>query len=289
MSELSNTKEFSAKSVSKETLPIQSVLGLIGTFYTFYSICYVVTSLYAKTKESLVIASAIEGALLFASMLIAILLVGMKNYKKACEDDAYNNSLKCLECIKSKMEDGFHNHGLLHLNELLEYERTLASDPNPGSCDVLIYTSDLATEKNAEKDVKMNIESGVRYIVLYFSNNCKDEEYERVKNLYSEKNLVDLSRINEYKDSFDGGLAKTLGFDVMIYKKSNGEICGYFSVDFVPEDRPDRICHDPKCPDMCNYGKENQTPFYKEFSFEIAKELYVEGLRIQKQQNGEMK
>ena len=58
-------------------------------------------------------------------------------------------------------------------------------------------------------------------------------------------------------------------------------IKGFFAVDFVPEKRPIRICHDINCEEQCNYGKGTEA-FYKEISYERAKQLYEEGLNIHK-------
>ena len=266
---------------NNQILPITSFLAIIGPFFTIASIAYVVTILYCDSLEKRIVMFAIEGTIIFVAILLAFFRKGIKKTQQFYESESYKGSQVCLKCIEKKMNDGFHNRGLLHLNELIAYEGELSLSRDPSCCKVLVYTSDLATENDAEIVVKKNIENGVQYIVLYFANTCDTDEYNRIKNLYGENNLVNLSEIDEYKTSFDGLLACTLGFDIMIYKNIDNMIKGFFAVDFVPEKRPIRICHDINCEEQCNYGKGTEA-FYKEISYERAKQLYEEGLNIHK-------
>ena len=283
-----NNKNQDEEYISKyQILPISTFLAVLGSFFTVASIAYVITAKYCTSIEAKEVWLTIEGSILFVSLLLTFLIIGIKNYRRFSAVKAYNDSNLCLNCIKSKMQDGFHNHGLLHLDELIGFESKLALSENPDICKVLVYTSDLATEKNAEGEVKKNIESGVQYIVLYFANNCSLEEYQRIENLYGKHSLVDLSSMAECEKSFDGQLAKTIGFDIMVYKSGDDQIRGFFAVDFIPEEKPFRGCHDPNCLNKCNYGKENSIPFYKEMSFDIAKQIFYEGMELQKESLGE--
>ena len=75
-------------------------------------------------------------------------------------------------------------------------------------------------------------------------------------------------------------MALTIDFDIIIYKFGNNTIKGYFAVDFVPDGKPFRPCHNPNCNEKCHYGKHKPRTFYKEISFEIAQQLFEEGLII---------
>ena len=158
---------------------------------------------------------------------------------------------------------------------MIEFEGTLAEDPQPEKCFVLVYTSNLATEKDAEEQVDNNLLQGVQYRVLYFQNSCTEEEMKDVRRKYGEKNLIDLSQYTEYSESFDGQLSNTLGFDIMIYQNSSGIRRGFFAVDFIDENRRNefREFHDVNCCEMCNFGTKGKT-FYKEMSADRAAELF---------------
>ena len=267
-------------SVDSELLPVRTVFAIIGPFSTIASVVFVITQSYLGSSQYLLNCLVIESTILLILVFITFFIIGIKNYSSASEFEAYNTSLACLRCIKEKMNDGFHNRGLLYLDELITFERKLSSVPEPSKCKVVIYTSDLATENNVENDVKNNISSGVRYIILYFANTCTDEEYKKIKGLYGENNLINLSKRDDYANSFDGKHALTLGFDCIVYNVGENIIKGYFAVDFVPINRPYRACHIPNCQERCNYGKEDHQPFYKEISTDIAKQIYDEGFRI---------
>lgn len=273
---------------NESILPITTLLGVLGGFFTVFSILYVLIISFCKEEYLRIILLVSEGALALISMFIILFCMAYKNYKKYIKENSLNICKKCLECANSNIKDGFHNHGLLSLKELIAYEGSLAKDPKPSECEVLVYTSDLATEIDAEKAVNDNRDAKVNYKVLFFKNSCNDDGYREIGKLYGEENLLDLSGIEEYKDSFDGKLANTLGFDIMIYKKTNSqsgnmELKGYFAVDFVPADNlPSgnngnvRIDHIPDCKNPCNYGSKNHEPFYKEISSEKAQILYCE-------------
>lgn len=262
-----------------QVLPIKIVLDLLGVFFILAICAY---ALYKKYPLDYLL--AIEFIILFTVVLLMFFIIGISNHRKIVEKEYENDTISCLECIKNKMEDGFHYHGLLHLNDLLKIEEKLSLSSSPKDCKVMVYTSDLATENDAEKVVDDNIKKGVQYIVLYFSNTCDDEEYIRIKNLYGEENLINLSKRKKYKNSFDGRLAVTLGFDITIYRNVDNKIKGYFAVDFVPKCRPIRSCHNPNCDEQCNYGKETEA-FYNEISYRCTKRLYEEGLKIQQKFN----
>lgn len=257
-----------------QVLPITTFVAFLGFFFLFAIIAYAV---YKKCQSDDLL--AIEFIVLFVAFLLSFFVAGIKNYKSITKEDSKSSTLSCLDCIRKKMEDSISDHGLLHLEDLLAIERKLSLSSDPKACKVLIYTSDLATENDAEKEAKENIEKGVQYIVLYFSNTCEPEEYERIKSLYGENNLVKLSKKKKYKESIDGQLADTLGFDITIYQNAGNIIDGYFAVDFVPKNRPIRSFHNPNCSEQCNYGKGTEA-FYKKISYSCTKYLYEEILKI---------
>ena len=285
-------------------LPFNKVISILGVYFTVGSIFYVIIC-YAfihfdvlknndKYKMALWIAF---GIIIFLSMWIILAIETKKNQDQTSVINRQGKivNLKsnldiCLKCANEKSADGFHYHGLLTLDELKGYEETLANDTNPEDCLVLVYTSDLATEKDAEKQVKKNIFAGVKYIVLYFQNSCSAEELYNIEKLYGKENIINLSVYDKYNQSFDGKLAKTLGFDIMIYKNSNEEKHGFFAIDFVPEGSFRNETHTMDCKNKCNFGLEEcqraklptykKDPFYKEISSERVIELYREIIKI---------
>ena len=267
--------------IIKKTLPISTLAGVLGWFYFIATIIYLLTKQFCHSIENQKIWFAAEGIVLFASLLVIYFICRIKEYKEEFEDEAYKDSQRCLNCIK----EGFPNHGLLHLEELIAYEGELASSSNPRMCKVLIYTSDLAGEKDAETVVIENRRKKIQYIVLYFANSCTEEENRVIEKRYGKKNLVDLSKRNEYIESFDGNLAQTLGFDIMIYQECDGSIKGFFAVDFVPANRPTRDFHRANCNNKCNYAKVHPRAFYKKISDDIARQLFEDGMKLQKEMN----
>ena len=276
-----STQENSLK-IYSQILPITNLITTLGWYFTITSIVYVVTNQCCQTNKD--ITFTIEGVILFISLLATFFVKGKRQVKEISKEEASNDSETCLKCIEQKIV--FQNHGLLDLNKLLAFEGELASSKDPRNCKVLVYTSDLAGEKDAEIEVKENIDKGVRYVVLYFANNCTTKETEIMENRYGKENLVDLSNSEEYKESFDGKLAATLGFDIMLYKKCDEPVVGYFAVDFVT-DKIERD-HDVECKEcnygkMLAYGKDKAIPFYKEISPDIAVQLFNNGLKLQKE------
>jgi len=257
-----------------QVLPIKVGVDYLGFFFMLAIIAYAV---YKKYPLNALL--VIEFIVLLVAFLLFFFVIGIKNYKRIAEEEAKSSTLSCLDCIRKKMKDSIRDHGLLHLKDLLDIEGKLSLSSNPKACKVLIYTSDLATENDAEKEVDNNINKGVQYVVLYFSNTCNQQEYERIKRLYGENNLVDLSNKTEYKESIDGQLAVTLGFDITIYQNAGNMIDGYFAVDFVPKNRPIRSFHNPHCKEQCNYGKGTDA-FYKKLSYNCTKYLYEEIVKI---------
>lgn len=266
-----------------EILPFKTGLSCLGYFFLLAIGAY---ALYVKYPYKIILIIEIISLLfIFLSMFFVI---GISNYKKKIKREKRDHTLSCLDCIKNIIEDGFHFHGLLHLNDLLEIEKKLSSNNSPKDCKVLVYTSDLATENDAEAEVTENIKKGVQYIVLYFSDNCTSEQRRKIKRLYGKGNLIHLKE-EKYRDSFDGRLANTLGFDITIYKV-NDKIHGYFAVDFAPQNSPAEVrpSHILKCAEQCNYGKQTQA-FYKKLSYQWAKRLFDEGLSIQRDVNNRNK
>lgn len=257
-----------------ETLPIGSLLSALGIFFTVFSIGYVLTVVLCENYNIRIILFVSEAVLAFVSLFITLFIMTIKRRNKKAIDAFKKNTEACIECVESKMQDGFHHSGLLSFQELIEFEGTLADDPHPEQCYVLVYTSDLATEKDAEKQVENNLHNKVQYKVLYFQNSCGNET-DKVEDRYGKNNLIDLSQIPEFAESFDGKLSSTLGFDIMIYQRSNGVRRGFFAVDFIEDSRRHKFrpFHDANCRDMCNYGTKGET-FYKEMSAERAEELF---------------
>lgn len=275
---------------------------------TFTTVIYVLVNNYfikldisEKQDVWYVMMVCILSITIFITMWLVLVFLANKNHIKKQELNKKNNinNLKttldaCCICAETKLQDGFHYHGLLTLDELEQYEESLAEDPHPEKCQVLVYTSDLATEKHAEIQVEKNRLSGVQYIILFFQNSCSEKEIQNIKSLYNESNLINLSKEDRFRDSFDGKLSESIGFDIMIFKNSKGEKRGFFAVDFVPEN----VCrkkHTPNCDDKCNYGireaknpKEKKDPFYKEISAERVSELYREINKIYKVKRDEI-
>lgn len=263
-------------------LPISKLLGVLGIYFTVCSIFYVLIIVFCGNNVSLkTILIIVEVAFAFISMFVTLFIMAIKVNKdrvdsaniKAAEE--YKENLnKCIKCAEAKLRDGFHHSGLLTFEELVTFEKSLSSDPNPKQCYVLIYTSDLATEIDASEETTLNLSKGVQYRVLYFRNSCGDK-MAAIQQKYGKENLVDLGEYPRYNNSFDGELSDTLGFDIMIYQTSNGVRRGFFAVDFIDDisRHNERKCHIPDCQEKCNYGTDQQT-FYKEMSAERTQELY---------------
>ena len=183
------------KTKNNETiLPISTFLAIMGPFFTAVSIFYVLTVSCSYSNEERNMWFAIEGAILFVIVLLTFILIGVKKNKQLSEQEAFKFSQACINCSETIMDDWFHNSGLLYLDELLKYEEKLATNNNPKDCKVFIYTSELLSEENVTPIVKKNIETGIQYVMLFFANNCEKEEFERIKTIYGETNLVDLSK-----------------------------------------------------------------------------------------------
>ena len=251
-------------------------MPLLGIFFTITLFLYVVINKSCHSDDNIRnILFVICAAILFVVFLLALFVVEEKNHKAFSEENTYGRSQNCMNCIKTLMP--IHQHGLLYLDELLEFEKELNSNSK-----VLIYTSDLTSELNVvENVVKPNINRGVQYLIFYFTNKCSEKIYNMIKKEYGKNNLVDLSKNEEFKNSFDGRLADTLGFDLIIYKFNENEIRGYFAVDYVPFNEEGRLCPDPTC-EECNRKKKDFRPFYKKLSPAIAKHLFEEGINIHK-------
>lgn len=283
-----------------DILPISYIRSVLGVISPICSIIYVIISQLFftsdKTKDNTTLYFKIlffGGIIVFLVMWIIFIICAYKeqekNINKNLEEERLlfeKNVKKCFKCAKEKSEDGFHYHGLLTLNELEAYESSLSDTSHPEKCLILVYTSDLATEKDALEQVLKNRESGIPYIIFYFQNSCTHEETEEMKKIYGKDYLIDLSSKDYFKESFDGRLAHTLGFDIMIYQNHNGEKKGFFSVDFIPETNCPRDSHTPHCKEKCNYGvissqkakdpSYRKVPFYKEMSEEMVSVLYRE-------------
>jgi hypothetical protein len=238
------------------------------------------------------------GAFTFIAIIIIFFIITYHQIKQESDNDLKERINECYNCAQIKSQDGFHYYGLLNFDELIKRESMLSEDEHPDKCKVLVYTSDLAAEINALKVVRINRAKNVHYIVLYFTNSCNDDQMKDIIYYYGEKNLIDLSKINHYKGTFDSELAETIGFDIMIYENSAEVRDGYFCVDFAPSNTTeksnmgivdnskqisknfkDRPYHDRYCDNRCNYKKE-VNPFYKQISNDLTITLYREIISI---------
>lgn len=256
-------------------LPFSSVVAIFGSFFTLYSIIYVITVQYCNDYELKNILLLIELSSVFIAIMITSFILAVKTNNVRTR----KKYQLCQDCVERKLKDSFHRSGLYHLSDLLVMEEKLASNRNPSECEVYIYTSDLATEKDADEITLKNIQAGVVYKIIYFNNTCNERETEDIKKKYGAHNLLDLDSREEYLGTFDKELADALGFDIIVYCLSNGTKKGYFAVDFVMLDQygqcPFRPNHNPTCTERCNFGMESE-PFYKELSDRMANELYKE-------------
>ena len=265
------------KDINK-ALPIGGLFGSLGYIFVVCATIYYLIANFCSDSSVRTILYVVDGVIAFLSVFITFIVIAAKTHKKSTQEELVFSAKECAVCAESKIQDGFHHSGLLTLEELInKYESPLADDPHPEKCSVLVYTSELATEQEAEDAVTNNISKGVQYRVLYFKNSCDEgsKAYRDLKDRYK-GNLIKL----ENDGYFDGDLADTLGFDIMIYCTSDGKKRGFFAVDFldpISKDN-DRKCHSPNCKEMCNYGKarkeEPYTEFYKEMSSVMASELY---------------
>ena len=218
----------------------------------------------------------------FIALWIVLIKCAYSTYKNNLSLQNEERTQKCYSCAKNRLLDGFHYHGLITLKELEKLEEDLSLEENKENCCVLVYTSDLATEKEAEESVRKNRNANIKYIVLYFRNTCNTTETKYLENLYGWENLIDLSKWKDYSDTFDCRLAQTLGFDIMIFQNGQREKRGYFAVDFSTE----VACPYLDCEERCNFGLKNagsaSEPFYKEISTERVNTLYNEIMKIYK-------
>ena len=264
-------------------LPMNEVMSTLGTILTVCTIIYVL--LIRNLDENLYIISICSMFIIvFILVWMILFIIAIKAQRKInklndeFETQEYKKYLKgCKTCAEKKLSDGFHQKGLVTLDELIDIEGKLGTDEDPNSCYVLIYTSDLATEKEAEEIVKQNIKKGVKYYVLYFENSCSLIENKNIMDLYEKENLIDLS--DKFNDTFDSKASVSLGFDIMIYVDSKKKMRGFFAVDFAPDKNRVKLGHKVQCIE-CNYGKQRAGKdvnlFYKEISTETTNSLYNE-------------
>jgi len=254
-------------------LPFSKVVGVLGSFFTIFSIIYVLIMTFCKDENLKKILIIIEIVIAILSAFIVFFVLIISKHNK----DSKNNFTCCALCLENNVKDGFHQIGLVHLSELIEMEGKMSSEKNPSECKVIIYTSDLGTEIEASEAVKKNREVGVEYIVAYLGNSYDKSQMEEITNCYGEKNLIQLSSKDYSESSIDHLLAEQIGFDITIYCYGNGDIKGYFAIDFVPENKHD--CPNIHCQNRCNRTMKRE-PFYKEISVEISKALQKEILNL---------
>lgn len=258
-------------------LPVSTVMSVLGVFFTLTMAIYVIIFQLSPFKN---IAVVVLFIFIFVILWIVLIRFAYVSYRNKLNLQNQERTQKCYSCAKDKLLDGFHYHGLITLKELEDLEGNLSLEENKEKCRVLVYTSDLATEKEAEPSVRRNRDANIQYIVLYFRNTCTTTEFKRLESLYGWENLIDLSKWEDYKENFDCRLAQTLGFDIMIFQNGKEEKKGYFAVDFSTE----VACPYLDCEERCNFGLKNagsaSEPFYKEISTERVNTLYNEIMKI---------
>jgi len=176
---------------------------------------------------------------------------------------------KCKECVvnKIKNESFLAYYNLLTLEELLKIENSLEYNDT-----VIIYTSHIDTEDEAEVIVKNNISKGVIYNILYYDGTI--EKADKLKNM-GYKNVFPMEQ-NE--NNFDYQMSKKTasGFDLMFYKKK-GVINAFFCVNFsigVCNKYNVSGCSNP-CLKSLMESDKNKYLFYKKIDDALANSLFV--------------
>jgi hypothetical protein len=281
-----------------EILPIGTAMSVLGFLFTIFSIAVALVFHYCTDWNKRIIWFIGFGGGAFVLTLIIFFRIAYRKMILQGDSDLIKKIKDCYNCAKKKSKDGFHYYGLLNFGELMAVESKLSKDAEPEECKVLIYTSNLATEFDAGFEVKNNREKNIPYIVLYFTNSCNSNQMAELNKCYGKENLIDLSQIDDYKETVDSKLAITIGFDIVIYENSTGDKEGYFCVDLAPSIPSkksnksiiagsikkvkivhERLGHITDCVDKCNYEK-NRDPFYKRISDSRTKTLYDEIMAI---------
>ncbi len=274
-----------------EILPIDTVAAILGIFFTVCSIIYLLIKAYAP-EEYLIIGIAIASIFTFLAMWVSFFFVAyLKRRSMAREGlEHQKETLKrqlidCRDCSLKRISDGFAYRKLLENANIRDVESKMAMNVAPEKCDVLVFTSDLATIIRRLDIIETNIKDyKIRYRVIYFSDNTQSER-EKIFSLIGEKNLLDGNKIEALKGSRDLQMMNAGDIELIIYLDGSTEnkyIQGFLSFDNVPSNAKNigKSTHFSKCTNKCNYGKMfdnegiDQTPFYKSLSKEKLTRLY---------------
>jgi len=218
--------------------PISSVsLTFLGIPYWLFYIAAIITTLF----------------------VISFIWDSISSGKKGLNMDP--NKL-CNDCLteKSSPDNILHRYNLFTLSYLINtVEKNLCKDD-----EVIIYTSNAATEESVKQVVEKNYEKGVKYNLMFYKKSNIAE------NLYA--SITDLS-ILSHNAGIDCDLSKlneNTGFDIFIVKKQ-----GYFFEAFFAINYSVGTCMRPAfggCKDPCD--RENKNLFYKKIEPEQAEAVF---------------
>ena len=194
-------------------------------FISYYRFVY--KSIVTKNPTLGIISLIILSCICLFTMYVYHYFYLKRQIKKKMNEDKikyqeyYNNCKKCVvDMVGNESFLAYYN--LLTLEELLKLENSLECDDT-----VIIYTSHIDTEDEAEKTVKGNIEKGVIYNILYYDGTL--DKAEKLRNM-GYKNIFSME---QDENNFDYLMSKETasGFDLMFYKKK-GIVEAYFCVNF---------------------------------------------------------
>lgn len=243
-------------------ITIATCLSIV--FYRF-----VFKLLYANCPKSAIFLLVVFGLLIVAGMYLYHYYY-FKSKLIEANNEYFTN---CKNCVVNKVDNESYlaYYNLVPFKELLRIENSLEKDD-----EVIVYTSHLDTEDDAEQIVKDNIKKGVIYNVLYYEgtkekeNKLKNTGYKNVLPLEKNENSFDYQLTNKNTGS-------ETGFDLMFYKKQNKDAEAYFCVNFSKG-----VCNKSKvsnCNNKCLKSlKEDEREkhlFYKKIDNELASSLFV--------------
>ena len=271
-----------------EILPLDSVAAALGVFFAICSAAYVIIRTNVS-DANVMMALAIAAVVTFLIMWVTFCFIAWWKRKakaKALLIKRKEQLVKqlhfCKDCSLKKMNDGFAYRQLLRQDNIDGVERSLRKDADPKQCNVLIYTSDLATLIRRLDFIRENIEEyEIKYRVVYFSDNS-DKYHDEIVNLIGKENLLSADDVKALKNSKDRDFFTLGDLELIIYLDSFSYIQGFLSIDNVPINAIDvgRDAHFDECSNRCNYGYSygdgivEKTPFYKAINKEKARTLY---------------
>ena len=273
-----------------EILPIDTVAAVLGIFFAVCSMIYVLIRAYVP-KDYLMLMMALAGVGTFLIMWVTFCVIAFLRRRNKAKESLAERKQKlidqlhfCKECSMGKINDGFAYRKLVKEEEIEEIEDKLEMDLDPSKCNVLVYTSDLATLIRRLPIIKKNIEQfKVNYRVVYFDDHS-DKYHNEIYSLIGAKNIMFAGSLDPnfigYKDK---DFFTMCDLDLIIYLDSSSYIQGFLSVDNVPFNAIDvgRSDHFTECYNRCNYGYTYsdgvvKPPFYKALDKEKVRALYKE-------------